>query len=237
MGAPPIDMKYVLLIRRSPRGMLKEMRDATRKGMAEVGEFWHDRFLPIHFERQAFARYGYQLRGIGAGAKARFAKGMKIERNKLGQQFARIRTKVTSRLPAGWMTTHGESGEGWKNRLFLTRKWEKEPINAGRAKGQRPKRKQPRRPLVQSGALESSTESTATISASAKSVRIRMAGPPWLRGKLKNRRGPEGAWPDMEKELTTVAGSEAKRMARVLRDRIAKQMNQVRENRRKALLA
>jgi hypothetical protein len=55
----PIKASYSLVVRRSPRGMAKIFNEVRKDAMEEVGEKWHDEFLPRHFEENAMQRYHY----------------------------------------------------------------------------------------------------------------------------------------------------------------------------------
>lgn len=48
--------------RGSPEALKKELRPAAERGLREIGEFWHQEYLPLHFRSFARHRYNYEKR-------------------------------------------------------------------------------------------------------------------------------------------------------------------------------
>lgn len=45
-----------------PDTAVRELRRAVNDGLKKSVEYWHDEYLPGHFERSAHSKYGYQAR-------------------------------------------------------------------------------------------------------------------------------------------------------------------------------
>ena len=56
-------IKSVVLIKGGPRAMMAEMKgDGMKAALSDALLHWHAKFLPLHFEQPAHARYHYESR-------------------------------------------------------------------------------------------------------------------------------------------------------------------------------
>jgi hypothetical protein len=53
----------------TPRSLIKNWRKIQKEALRDGGVFWHGTFLPIHFTREAYQRYGFMPR-MGEGGTA-----------------------------------------------------------------------------------------------------------------------------------------------------------------------
>jgi len=64
-----------------PDAVKRQLAVAMREGLSRMGEAWHKRFLPLHFETLAYTRYGSTY-------KRRSAKYERRKRNKRPMDFS-----------------------------------------------------------------------------------------------------------------------------------------------------